>query len=141
MCQFLQSNDNVFAYILFNYRVAIEDPVAQTMAIFEDISRMDHTKDLHNRGDRTVLAKKSDVVVDPDVLKNYTKVETMEACVEQYCDLYTKDLSERLGLDKVVLDPYLTNPVMINPMFGYEKRVVCSGLMTRLQYEKAHTRK
>ena len=140
LCKFLQDDDNAYAYILLNYQVAIEDTAAPMMAIFEDISRMDFTKDLRNRGERTVLVKRSDVVVDPDVAKNYTKVETMEPCVQQYCELYTEDLSERLGLNKPVLEPYLTNSVLLNPMFGYERRVVCSGLMTTSQYERAHTR-
>ena len=57
----------------------------------------------------------------------------MEPCVESYCDLYIADLSERLGLDETVLASYLTNSILLNPMFGYEKRVVCSGLMTQRQ--------
>ena len=78
------------------------------------------------------------MVVDADEAKKYTKVECMEPCVKNYCNLYTADLSERLGLDKTVLASYsLTSPILLNPMFGYEKRVVCSGgPMTRRQYIK-----
>ena len=64
----------------------------------------------------------------------------MEPCVEKYCNLYTEDLSERLGLDETVLASYLTDPILFNPMFGHEKRVVCSGLMTRRQYTKGMNR-
>ena len=100
---------------------------------------MDRTKDLRNRGDKTVLVKKSDVDVSPDVVKNYTKVEPMEPCVERYCELYSKDLSERLGLEHDFLEPSLTNSVLLNPMFGLEKRVVSSGLMTHRQYSRARS--
>ena len=58
------------------------------------------------------------MVVDADEAKKYTKVECMEPCVKNYCNLYTADLSERLGLDKTVLASYsLTNPILLNPMF------------------------
>ena len=139
LCKVLQDDNDAYTQLLFEYRVAIQDTSAPTIPIFADISRMDRTKDLCNRGDKTLLAKKSDVDVLPDVIKNYTKVEPMEPCVERYRELYSKDLSERLGLENDFLEPSLTNSVLLNPMFGLEKRVVSSGLMTHRQYSRARS--
>lgn len=71
---------------------------------------MDRTKDLCSRGDKTALVNSPNAVVGADEVRNNTKAEPMDACVEEYCNLYTEDLVERLGLDKPVLDPSLTNP-------------------------------
>ena len=136
LCKFLQDDTNAWSQVTFELRIAIQDTTAPTVPIFSDISCMDRTKDLRNRGDKTVLVKKSGVDVSLDVANNYTKVEVMDPAVEKYCDLYAQDLSQRLGLDANELPTSLTNHVLMNPMFGREKRVTNSGLLTKKQYNR-----
>ena len=136
LCKFLQHKDNAWSYFTFEFRVAIQDTSAPTIAIYDDVSRMDRTKDLRSRGDRTVLVKKSGVTVHLDTSKNYTRVELMDPSVETYCKVYTKDLAQRLALDQKYLPSSFTNEVFMNPMYGLEKRIVGSGLLTGLQYHR-----
>jgi hypothetical protein len=98
---------------------------------------MDCIKDLHERGKKTVLVKKSGVEVGQEVAKNYTKVELMDPTVEEYCKLYTKDFSKRISFEGKYLPDLLTNHVLLNPMFGLQSWIVCSGLLTEDQYSKA----
>ena len=81
LCMFLRDEDNTYAYVLFYFWVTNKETSAPTLAIYEDISRMDRTKDLRNHVEKTVLVKKADVVVAADEAKNYTKVECIEPCV------------------------------------------------------------
>ena len=97
---------------------------------------MDCTKDLRNRGDRTVLVKKSGVNVPADMSKNYTRVELMDPSVERYCKVYAKDLAQRLGLNQKYLPSSFTNEVFMNPIYGFEKKIVGSGLLTAAQYQR-----
>lgn len=137
LCMFLQDDNNAWPLLTFELRIAIQDTIAPTVPIYSDISRMDRMKDLRNRGDKTVLVKKSGVEVSPDVAKNYTKVEAIDPVVEKYCDLYSQDLSQRMGLDATELPTSLTHHVLMNLMFGREKRVTNSGLLTKKQYWRA----
>ena len=57
LCMFLQDENNACVYVLFYFRVIIKETSAPTMAIYKDISRMVCTKDLRNRGEKTVLAR------------------------------------------------------------------------------------
>ncbi len=98
---------------------------------------MDCIKDLRKCGKKTVLVKKSGVEVGQEVAKNYTKVELMDPMVEEYCKLYTRDFSKCIGFDGKFLPSLLTNHVLLNPMFGLQSRIVCSGLLTEDQYSKA----
>jgi len=136
LCQFLQEDGDAWSYITFQLRHVIKASSADTIPIHADISHMDTTKDLRDRGDKTVLLKKSGVTVPDEVSKNYTKVETMDPLVEHYCELYTEDLTERLGLDEEVLPTSLTFPVLLNPAFGPHKRIVGAGLLTEEQYQR-----
>lgn len=137
LCKFLQDGRNSWAYATYELRLALQDTASPTIAIYADISRMDRIKDLRKRGEKTVLVKKSGVDVCQDVAKNYTKVELMDPMVEEYCKLYTKDFSERIGFDGRYLPALLTNHVLLNPMFGLQSRIVCAGLLTEDQYAKA----
>ena len=85
--------------------------------------------------------RKSEVRVNGNESKNYAKVETMEPCVEMYCHLYTDDISRRVGLSSKYLPPALTMPVLLNPLFGLQKRIVGTGLLTRSQYDRARSSK
>ena len=58
---------------------------------------MNRTKDLDKR-EKTVLAKKSRITVSNSVAQNFTKVERMDPRVENYCEVYTEDLAQRVGL-------------------------------------------
>ena len=78
-------------------------------------------KDLSNCVDRTVLVKKSDVDVPADITKSYTKVELMDPSVKEYYKLYTKNIDEHLGLNTSQLSTSLTNHILFNPMFIFEK--------------------
>ena len=76
----------------------------------------------------------------PDILNEYARVEDMEPEIVKYCDIYTEDISERLGLNETHLPNAVAFPVLLNPMFGNAKLIVDSGLMTGLQYERAKGR-
>ena len=86
-------------------------------------------KDLRKRGYKTVLVRRSGVDVGPEVAKNYDKVELIDPMIKKYCALYTKDLPKRVGLDYRFLSPIFTTHVLLNPMFGLNKRVVNPGLL------------
>ena len=56
--------------------------------------------------------------------------------IKKYCDLYTKDLAKRVGLDDRFLSPIFTPHVFLNPMFGLKKRVVDSVILTYYKYQR-----
>jgi hypothetical protein len=61
----------------------------------------------------------------------------MDLMVEEDCKLYTKDFPKHIGFDSKYLPSLLTNHVLLNPMFGLQSQIVCSGLLTEDQYLKA----
>ena len=63
----------------------------------------------------------------------------MDPMFEKYCDLYTKDLVERVGLGEMFLSPVFTTYILRNPMFGLENRIFNSGLLTNVQYARAES--
>ena len=83
-----------------------------------------------------VLVRRSGVGVDPEVAKNYDRVELVCPMIKKYCDLYTKDLSKRVDLDDRFMTPIFTTHVLINPMFGLNKKVINYGLLTYYQYQR-----
>ena len=137
LCKQLQNNHPAcWAYGTYDLRLALQDTGADTIAIYPDVSRTDRVKDLRKRGEKTILVKKSGVEVDPDVAKNYDKVELMDPMVETYCKLYVEDLAKRVGLDGTYPSPLFTTHVLINPMFGLRSRIVGTGLLTSEQYAR-----
>jgi hypothetical protein len=95
-------------------------------------------KDLRHRGEKNVLVTKGQAsAIDPDVAAQYSTVERMDPCIEKYCNVYAKDLAERLSLNERNLPDALATPTLLNPMFGSEKRIVGSGLMSEGQYFKS----
>ena len=64
----------------------------------------------------------------------------MEPEIVKYCDIYSGDLSERLGLNEAHLSNTVSSPALLNPMLGNKKLVVDSGLMTEAQYKRAKGR-
>ena len=95
-------------------------------------------KDLRHRGEKNVLVTKGQAsAIDPDVAAQYSTVERMDPCIEKYCNVYAKDLAERLSLNERNLPDALATPTLLNPMFGNERRIVGSGLMSEGQYLKA----
>ena len=70
-------------------------------------------------------------------MNEYVKVEDMEPEIVKYCDIYSKDLSERLGLNEAHLSNAVSFPALLNPMFGNKKLIADSGLMTEAQCERA----
>ncbi len=71
------------------------------------------------------------------VLAKYSTVEIMHPYIERYCDVYSKDLADHLSLNDRHLPDALATPTLLNPMFGNEKSIVGSGLMSEGQYLKA----
>lgn len=100
---------------------------------------MDRTKDLRKRGERAVLVKRPGVDIG-DESSNYVKVEAMDPVIEEYCDIYSSDLSERLQLDDDTLPDALVLPALLNPLFGNERRIEKSGLMTGSQRRRGTAR-
>lgn len=139
--KFAQVNENAWSYLLFEAKMAIQSTTAPTTAMYADVSRMDRTVDVRKRGDKTVLVKRSGVTVTPETSANYTKVEVMDPMVQKYCDLYSADLAERLGLNSTILPHYLSVGILLNPLLGKKECVVACGLLTDVQYETARNRK
>ena len=92
---------------------------------------------MRKRGEKSVLVRKAGVAIGNEIARNYLQVETMDPMIEKFRSLYSRDLSERLGINEKSLPPHLTFGVHLNPMFGAEERVIGSGLMTRTQYERS----
>ena len=136
LCKFFQDTSNTWQYVTFEIRLAIQDTSAPTIDIYPNVSRTDHVKDIRKRGHKTVLVRISGFDVGPEVVKNYGKVKLMDPIIKKYCDMYTKDLAKRVGLDDRFLSPIFTTHVFINPMFGLKKRVVNSGILTYDQYQR-----
>jgi hypothetical protein len=65
--------------------------------------------------------KKSRAAIDPVVLAKYSTVEIMHPYIVRYCDVYSKDLADRLSLNDRHLPDALATPTLLNPMFGNEK--------------------
>ena len=64
----------------------------------------------------------------------------MDPVIAKFSEIYTEDLSERLGLNESTLPNAVSFPTLLNPMFGNKKLIVDSGLMTDTQYERAKGR-
>jgi hypothetical protein len=91
---------------------------------------MNRTTDLRNCGQKTILVKKPSVVISDEVQCNYQSIINMHPTIETYCDVYAKDLEERLDLNSTKLLPALAVSTLLNPMFGLMSKIVGSGLMT-----------
>ena len=130
LCKFFQDTRNTSQYVNFEIWLAIQDTSTPTIEIYPDVYRTDHVKDIRKRGHKTVLVRRYGVDVGLEVSKNYDKVELMDQMIKKCCDLYTKDLAKRVGLDDRFLSPIFTTHVLLNPMFGLNKRFVNSGLLT-----------
>ena len=142
LVKFLQDNTtDAWSYVTFELRLALQRTNARAIAIYPDVSRFDRTKDLRNRGEKSVLVKKAGVTACPSKERNYSKVEVMDPLVEKYCSLYTQDLTSRIGLDEEELSAALTFHVILNPMFGKKSQVVGSGLLTSDQFHRTRSGK
>ncbi len=83
----------------------MKQTTSESFAIVADVSHMDHTVDLHRRGDKTILVKQEGVKMDDDMEKNYVRVEMMHPSISKYQSLYADDLSQHLGLNETRLKP------------------------------------
>jgi hypothetical protein len=124
LCLFLQDKKYTWSYVLFTIRVILKQTRSETFAIVADISHMDHTVDLCKRGDKTILVKKEGAQIDPEVESNYVRVETIHPSFAKYQSLYADDLSQCLGLNETRLQPELTFSVLLNALYGLQKRIV-----------------
>ena len=102
---------------------------------------MDHTVDLHKHGDKTILVKKEGAQMNPAVESNYVRVEMMHPLIAKYQSLYPDDLCQHLGLNETRLKPELTFSVLLNALYGLQKRIVGAGLLTAAQYSRAKSGK
>ena len=116
--------------------LAIQYTSAPIIDIYHDVSRTDHVKDLRKRSHKRVLVRRYGVDVGLEVAKNHDKVEIMDPMINKYCDLYTKDLTKRVGLDDRFLSPIFITHVLLNPMFSLKKRFVNYGILTYDQYQR-----
>ena len=55
---------------------------------------MNRTTDLRDRGERTVLVKKANAVMNNDDERDYTEVVEMDPLIETYRRVYANDLEE-----------------------------------------------
>ena len=102
---------------------------------------MDRTINLCKRGDKAILVKKAGAQIDPEVENNYVRVEMMHPSIAKYQSLYADDLSQCLGLNETRLQPELTFSVLLNALYGLQKRIVGAGLLTATQYSRAKSGK
>ena len=70
--KFTQDKRNAFSYVLLESRIAVQDTKANSFAIHPDVSHMVSTKDLRDRGDKTVLVKSANSAVSLGNDRNYT---------------------------------------------------------------------
>jgi hypothetical protein len=85
--------------------------------------------------------KKAGALIDPEVESNYVRVEMMHPSVAKYQSLYADDLSQLLGLNETRLKPELTFSVLLNALYGLQKRTVGAGLHTATQYARVKSGK
>ena len=74
--KFLQVGRNIFLYVLYECRLAIQDTRFGTFAIHQDISHMKRTKDLQARGATTVLVKESEASIRLTNERSFTGMYT-----------------------------------------------------------------
>ena len=148
LSKFAQDRRDVSASLMFQQRLAIQNSSTDTMEMHPDVSHMERTVDLRDRGGRTILLKhKRDVVVPPDKESNYTAVEVMNQMISCFRELYSDDLGVRLGLyqmneeNNIVDTPTIPNSVgvvsLMNVTFGMKRYITGSGLMTESQHLSA----
>jgi hypothetical protein len=133
LCLFLQDKRNTWSYVLFTLQITIKETTSNTFTIVDDISHSDLTVDLCKWGEKTVLVKKASSTVLAIIEKKF-KIEVMDLMIEKYRMLYAQDLAQRVGLIANQLPSALTFSILLNPMFGLERRIVGSGLLTTEQF-------
>ena len=72
LCKFMQSNNietRVWTYMIFHLQLALHDTSSQNIPIYSDTPHSDWIKHICKCGEKTVLTKKSEIEVDPDVAK------------------------------------------------------------------------
>ena len=137
LCKFFQDNRNAATYLLFMIRLTILESSANTFTMHEDVSGRSRTKDLRQRGDKTVLVKSPTTNLRAADTNEYSSVVDMHACVQKYQHLYTTELIERMGLKQRNLPDGLAIPALLNPLLGPMQVIVHTGLMNQTQYDRA----
>ena len=138
--KFLQDRRDSVCYLLYESRFVIQTTSAETFAMHPDISHRRTTRDLRKRGEKSILVKSSKAFVDDDQEMEYLSVIDMETPVEDYRELFSTDISNRLCLSERRLPDALAIPTLLNPMFGQRKVIVGSDLMSDPQYNKSRNR-
>jgi hypothetical protein len=136
LCLFIQEKKYTWSYVLFTVQVILKQTRSESFAIVADISHMDRTVDLCKHGVKTISVKKEGAQIDPGVESNYVRVEMMHPSIAKYQSHYADDLSQRLCLNKTRLKPELTFSVLLNALYGLQKRIVGAGLLTATQYSR-----
>ena len=134
LTKFLQEKRNAPPYVLFMFRVTINNSSSKTFTMVEDVSHMKATKDLRKRGEKTILVKTSSATVLSTEANEYKQVIEMDSTINEYRKLYSSDLTERLQLNDRRLPDSLSIPALLNPLFGLKNQIVGSGLMSESQY-------
>ncbi len=88
------------------------------------MSHINRTTDLRNRGQKTILVKKPSAVISDEVRCNYQSIIDMHPTIETYCDVYAKDLEERLDLNSTKLPLALAVSTLLTSMFGLMSKIV-----------------
>ncbi len=86
--------------------------------------------DLCRCGDETILVKREGALIDDDMEENYVRVETMHPSIAKYRSLYADDLSWHLGLNETRLKIESTFSILLNQLYGLQKRIEGAGLLT-----------
>jgi hypothetical protein len=123
LCLFLQDKKYTWSYVLFTIRVILKQTTSEwtILLIFASV------------GIRLFLVKKAGAQIDPEVESNYVRVEMIHPSIAKYWSLFADDLSRRLGLNETRLKPELTFSVILNALYGLQKRIVGAGLLTATQ--------
>ena len=89
-----------------------------------DVSHFDRTVDLRQRGEKVILVKRPGAHISGDILNAYARVEDMEPEIVNYCDIYTEDISERLGLNETHLPNAVAFPALLQS-YVWQRKVNC----------------
>jgi hypothetical protein len=102
-----------------------------------DISHSTRQNDLRKRKPNATLVISEDAVLDNELKTKYNEILIMHDTISTYRASYVEDLTRRLGLDQQELPAAFSTATLLNPMFGRSPNIIHSGLMTRVQYNRA----
>jgi hypothetical protein len=140
LSKFFQINGPTSHEVLFHIRARIAQMREDSFAMFEDISHSD-LPNLTKRNKTVFVVSSQHDASDEETGR---AEQPMDPCIELFRDLFATDLEQRCGLANTD-GPVTRLPMdiavacLLNPLYGGQKRIVASGLMTAAQYGLAES--